>query len=249
MAVAPPVGSGYREPDQTYDTASAKGESVSLVREYCAENVERVPAAIEAGAGRIELCDNLAVGGTTPSFGVIRAAVGLARRRGVPVMTMIRPRGGDFAYTDAELAIMCDDIAVAAKLGSRGVVFGCAREGHLDAAATERLLEAVSQAARARHEHLVVTFHMAFDAIAEDEQFAVIDWLAARGVERILTHGGPAGTPIDDNLGRLRELMAHAAGRITILPGAGITWRNADHIAQALNAQELHGTKIVKLPE
>lgn len=221
---------------------------MSLVREFCAENVERVPAAIEAGARRIELCDNLAVGGTTPSFGVIRAAQGLAGRRGVPVMTMIRPRGGDFAYTDAELAIMCDDIAVAAKLGSSGVVFGCAREGHLDSASTERLLEAVSQAERARHEHLAVTFHMAFDAISADEQFAAIDWLAARGVERILTHGGPAGTPIDDNLGRLSELADHAAGRIRILPGAGITWRNADRIARALDAQELHGTKIVKLP-
>ena len=220
---------------------------MGFVREFCAENVELVPAAIEAGAGRIELCDNLAVGGTTPSFGVIRAAVALAHAADVPVMTMIRPRGGDFSYSASELAIMCDDIAVAAQLGSDGVVLGCAREGHLDLPATERLLAVADEAGRARGSRLTVTFHMAFDIIRPEEQPAAIDWLAARGVERILTHGGAAGTPIDDNLGRLRELMAYAGDRVLILPGAGITWRNADRIAQALNAAELHGTKIVRL--
>ena len=71
----------------------------ALTREFCAENMELVPAAVAAGAARIELCDNLAVGGTTPSYGVIRAAVAFARDHGVDVMCMVRPRGGSFEHT------------------------------------------------------------------------------------------------------------------------------------------------------
>ena len=220
---------------------------MALLKEFCAENMERVPAAIAAGACRIELCDNLAVGGTTPSHGVIGATVRYARPRGVAVMTMIRPRGGDFAYTADELAIMRDDIADACALDTTGVVFGCSRDGHLDEATTDELLGAVRAAEEARGERVQVTFHMAFDAIEPGEQLAAIDWLAGRGVTRILTHGGVAGTSIEGNLGRLREFVEHAAGRITILPGAGITWENVDHVAGELGVVEAHGTKIVRL--
>lgn len=220
---------------------------MALLKEFCAENMERVPAAIAAGACRIELCDNLAVGGTTPSHGVIGATVRYARPRGVAVMTMIRLRGGDFAYTADELAIMRDDIADACALDTTGVVFGCSRDGHLDEASTDELLGAVRAAEEARGERVQVTFHMAFDAIEPGEQLAAIDWLAGRGVTRILTHGGVAGTPIEGNLGRLREFVEHAAGRITILPGAGITWENVEHVAGELGVVEAHGTKIVRL--
>ena len=84
---------------------------MALLREFCAENVERVPAAIAAGAGRIELCDNLAVGGTSPSYGVIRAAVAIARQTGAAVMAMARPRGGNFVYSaDSSVIrhVICD---------------------------------------------------------------------------------------------------------------------------------------------
>lgn len=220
---------------------------MALLREFCAENVERVPAAIAAGAGRIELCDNLAVGGTTPSYGVIKAAVALGAAHGVPIMTMIRPRGGDFAYSQDELAIMRDDIQMASNAGSYGVVFGCERRGHFDVEMTESLLHVVRRCATERGNRLHVTFHMAFDAIAQDEQLGCIDWLAGRGVDRILTHGGAAGTAIEANLGRLQELVDYAAGRIVILPGAGITWQNCDSIASQLGVGEVHGTKIVRI--
>ena len=111
-----------------------------LLREFCAENMERVPAAYEAGAKRIELCDNLACGGTSPSVGVVRAAVRLCREHDVTLMAMVRPRGGDFAYSADELQMMDDDIASHARSGVDGVVFGCTRDGHLDILATERLL-------------------------------------------------------------------------------------------------------------
>ena len=210
-----------------------------LTREFCAENMELVPAAIAAGAARVELCDNLSVGGTTPSYGVIRAAVALAGERGVGVMCMIRPRGGDFEYTPDEAAMMRDDLAMAKRLGVTGVVFGCLRDGHLDRALTSELVELA--------DGVDVTFHMAFDALPADEQLGAIDWLAGQGVSRILTHGGPAGTPIEDNLGRLRAYVDRAAGRVTILPGGGITWENAERIASELGVCEVHGTKIVRI--
>ena len=88
---------------------------------------------------------------------------------------------------------------------------------------------------------------MAFDELAPEDQFEAIDVLVKMGVTRILTHGGPAGTPIDGNLSRLRELIAYASGRLTILPGAGITYENATRIAGELGVGEVHGTKIVRL--
>lgn len=218
-----------------------------LLREFCAENMEHVPAAIAAGAARIELCDNLAKGGTSPSAGVTRAAARYCREHGADVMVMVRPRGGDFAYTDAELAMMETDIDVAAEAGATGVVFGCSRDAALDKASTLRLIARVRDAEKRLGRPLQTTFHMAFDEIAPNAQLAAIDWLAEQGVTRILTHGGVAGTPIEDNVDRLRELVAHADGRITILPGAGITWENAEAIASAVGVCEVHGTRIVKL--
>lgn len=230
---------------------------MELLREFCAENVEHVPAAIAAGARRIELCDNLAVGGTSPSYGVIRAAVALAARAGVTVMAMARPRGGGFAYSPEEERIMLDDIAVARRLGVDGVVFGClvadaaTDELAVDRPMTERLVAAARGPMRddtgADVAPVAVTFHMAFDALSEARQLEAIDYLAELGVERILTHGGAAETPIADNLPHLARLVAHAAGRITILPGGDITYENAEAVAEALGVHEVHGTRVVRI--
>ena len=116
---------------------------------------------------------------------------------------------------------------------------------------TARLVEAahgpVTDEAGAEVPPVAVTFHMAFDELAEERQREAIDFLAELGVERILTHGGAAGTPIADNLDHLRRLIEHAAGRLIILPGGGITFENAESVADALGVQEVHGTKIVRL--
>lgn len=218
-----------------------------LTREFCAENMELVPAAVKAGAGRVELCDNLAVGGTSPSYSVIRAAVAHASETGTAVMCMVRPRGGSFEYTPAEAAMMRDDLLMAKGLGVTGVVFGCLRDGHLDRELTSELVRLAHEDAPDAPGHVDVTFHMAFDALPSSEQLEAIDWLAEQGVERILTHGGPAGTPIAANLDRLRAYVERAAGRIIILPGGGITWENAEEVARDLGVSEVHGTKIVRL--
>lgn len=233
---------------------------MELLKEFCAENMERVPAAIEAGAKRIELCDNLSVGGTSPSFGVIQGAVTYCAPRDVAVMAMIRPRGGNFVYTDAEKDMMREDLRVARALGVTGVVFGCLTgddtHGYqLDEKFTAELVGLAKAPLDkccvplhgASTAPVAVTFHMAFDELKDAEQERTIDVLAHLGVERILTHGGRAGTPIAANLDRLRELIAYANGRLTILPGAGITYENVEEIAQALNVHECHGTKIVRI--
>lgn len=211
-----------------------------MLKEFCGENYTLIPAAIAAGARRIELCDNLAVGGTTPSTGVIEEVLSYAGEKQVTVMTMIRPRGGDFIYNDTELKIMHTDLIEAKKLGTDGVVFGCLTPGGwLDEEALEMLIE--------NAEGLQITFHMAFDEIPTERQFEAIDWLADHGVDRILTHGGKAGTPIEENFSRLQELIAYAGDRLIILPGAGITHQNLQQVIEALGVQEAHGTKIVPI--
>lgn len=223
-----------------------------LLREFCAENFTCVPAAIAAGARRIELCDNLAVGGTSPSMGVIEATVEYAHGHGARVMAMVRPRGGDFVYSDREVEMMETDARIALALGVDGIVFGCLAADEtgalaLDVPTAERLMAIAREAASERGEAVDVTFHMAFDALPDERQLDAIDAIAEIGCTRILTHGGPAGTPIADNLDRLAAYIERAAGRLIILPGAGITWENVDAVAERLGVGECHGTKIVKV--
>lgn len=209
-----------------------------MIKEFCAENFTKIPQAIQKGANRIELCDNLAVGGTTPSTGVIEEVLAYAGEHFVPVMTIIRPRGGNFVYNDIELKIMHTDLIEAKKLGTDGIVIGCLTEdGWLDEEALDLFIETA--------EGLQITFHMAFDALSKENQFKAIDWLAERGVTRILTHGGPAGTPIEDNFDHLKELIAYADQRILILPGGGISTENVQTVMDTLKVTEVHGTKIV----
>ena len=228
---------------------------MELIREFCAENMTLVPAAIAAGARRIELCDNLSVGGTSPSYGVIKAAAAFAQARGADVMVMVRPRGGDFVYSERERLMMLDDIACARSLRVTGVVFGCTRADdggrqHLDEELTRELVDAAKGPGAGiamGTKPLQVTFHMAFDVLNPEEQLHAIDVLANRGVERVLTHGGPASEPLTATVAHRHELVDYAGSRLTILPGGGVTWQNAEKLASALGVSEVHGTKIVQL--
>lgn len=171
-----------------------------MIYEFCAENLTLVDKALKAGARRIELCDNLTVGGTTPSYGVIEAAVRMVQPYEATVMTMIRPRGGDFVYSNLEIEIMLSDIQKAREAGSHGLVFGVLTENNeIDYPKMERLLEAA--------QGLDVVFHMAFDAIPAEYQFGELDWLVDHGVKRILTHGGSAAESIFEHLAWLDELI------------------------------------------
>ena len=210
-----------------------------MLLEFCAENFTRVPSAIQQGAHRIELCDNLAQGGTTPSYAVIEQTVNYANKHNATVMTMVRPRGGNFVYSAIEHEMMKKDLNIIKDLNSHGVVFGSLTPDNLiDRSKTKELINLSAD--------MEITFHMAFDEIPKDRQKSELDWLIENKVTRILTHGGLEGT-VFDNLSWLKELVEHAAGRIEILVGGGVTHENWPQLAESLSTDQFHGTKIVPL--
>ena len=209
-----------------------------MIYEFCAENVTLLEKAMQAGARRIELCDNLAVGGTTPSYGVTKAAVELAANYDTTIMTMIRPRGGDFVYTDLEIAIMLEDIRLTAQAGSQGVVFGAlTADKKLDKANLEKLIAA--------SKGMEIVFHMAFDELSDEDQLEAIDWLSQAGVTRILTRAGVSGDSLEKRFAHYHRILEHAKGKIEILPGGGIDLDNRRTFIDQLGVTQLHGTKVV----
>ena len=209
-----------------------------MIYEFCAENVTLLEKAMQAGARRIELCDNLAVGGTTPSYGVTKAAVELAAIYDTTIMTMIRPRGGDFVYTDLEIAIMLEDIRLTVQAGSQGVVFGAlTADKKLDKVNLEKLIAA--------SKGMEIVFHMAFDELSEEDQLEAIDWLSQAGVTRILTRAGVSGDSLEKRFAHYHRILEHAKGKIEILPGGGIDLDNRQTFIDQLGVAQLHGTKVV----
>ena len=209
-----------------------------MIYEFCAENVTLLEKAMQAGARRIELCDNLAVGGTTPSYGVTKTAVELAANYDTTIMTMIRPRGGDFVYNDMEIAIMLEDIRLTAQAGSQGVVFGAlTADKKLDKPNLEKLI--------ATSKGMEIVFHMAFDELSDENQFEAIDWLSQAGVTRILTRAGVSGDSLDKRFAHYHRILEHAKGKIEILPGGGIDLDNRQTFIDRLGVTQLHGTKVV----
>ena len=209
-----------------------------MIYEFCAENVTLLEKAMQAGARRIELCDNLAVGGTTPSYGVTKAAVELAANYDTTIMTMIRPRGGDFVYNDLEIAIMLEDIRLTAQAGSQGVVFGAlTADKKLDKPNLEKLI--------ASSKGMEIVFHMAFDELSDDDQLEAIDWLSQAGVTRILTRAGVSGDSLEKRFAHYHRILEHAKGKIEILPGGGIDLDNRQIFIDHLGVAQLHGTKVV----
>ena len=209
-----------------------------MIYEFCAENVTLLEKAMQAGARRIELCDNLAVGGTTPSYGVTKAAVELAANYDTTIMTMIRPRGGDFVYNDLEIDIMLEDIRLTAQAGSQGVVFGVlTADKKLDKPNLEKLIAA--------SKGMEIVFHMAFDELSEEDQLEAIDWLSQAGVTRILTRAGVSGDSLEKRFSHYHRILEHAKGKIEILPGGGIDLDNRQTFIAQLGVTQLHGTKVV----
>ncbi|MBA2078803.1 copper homeostasis protein CutC [Rhodanobacter sp. PCA2] len=196
--------------------------------EVAANSVASVLAAQVGGAGRVELCAALELGGLTPS----QATIAMARERlRIPLYVLIRPRAGDFLYDELECEAMRRDIETCAALGCDGVVLGMLdAEGDVDLPRCRALIDAAGS--------MGVTFHRAFD-LARDPRRALEDAIAL-GCERVLTSGGQAsaleGAPL------IRELLAQAAGRIAIMPGAGVTPGNLAALAVATGAREFHAS-------
>jgi copper homeostasis protein len=185
-------------------------------------------AAQQGGADRLELCENTAEGGTTPGLGTIEAVRELPA---VKLHVMIRPRGGDFLYTDAEFKIMLRDIAVARQAGADGVVFGLLRpDATVDLERTRRLVTAAKG--------MSVTFHRAFDWAASPE--AALEAVIAAGCHRVLTSGQASdaltGAPA------LAKLVQQAGRRCVVLAGGGINPGNVAEVIRRSGVQEVHAS-------
>jgi copper homeostasis protein len=197
-----------------------------MICEICVDSVAGVRAAKAAGAHRVELCADLLEGGITPSLGTIRQARNVP---GIDLNVMIRPRGGDFLFSDDEFAAMRADVETAKVEGANGVVIGqLTAAGEIEIGRTRELV------ALARP--LSVTFHRAFDVAAEP--FAALETLIELGVDRVLTSGQEAS--VLEGLPLIVELMKRAGDRIVVMPGGGITARNIERIVGAARPREIH---------
>lgn len=199
---------------------------MSVLIEVPVFNIEAAVEAEQAGAHRIELCDNPAEGGTTPSAGIIEQAVKLLN---IDVFVMIRPRGGNFQYSDAEHHAMMKDIELSKTLGARGVVFGIlTSEGKLDIDRCKKLI----QLARP----MMVTLHRAFD-VTRDALEALEDAVTA-GFDRILTSGQQPTAEKGADL--IAALVKRAGTRIIIMAGSGINEENARLLTEKTGVKEIH---------
>jgi copper homeostasis protein len=194
--------------------------------EICADSIESAINAQSAGAHRIELCDNLQEGGTTPSCGLISSA---RENLNIGLNVLIRPRSGDFCYEDPDFDIMRRDIEMCGEIGADGVVLGILRDdGSIDTERTGRLIELAQP--------MEVTFHRAFDMCCQP--FDCLEELISAGVSRVLTSG--LARSAHEGSEMLRELVARAESRLIVMPGGGLDESNIAAVALKTGASEFH---------
>ncbi len=201
--------------------------------EVIAFNIASCITAEKAGAHRIELCDNPGEGGTTPSAGMIKRALELTSLLLYPI---IRPRGGDFFYSDDEFKIMMNDVELCKAIGTDGIVAGILKpDGSVDTERTKRIVDAAYP--------LGVTFHRAFDRV--NDPVKALEDVIACGCERILTSGLRPG--VTEGLDILAALVDQADDRIIIMPGSGLRAGNLKEIAEKTGAREFHSSARISI--
>ncbi len=207
--------------------------SQNILLEICVFNVATAIAASNAGADRIELCENYANGGTTPSYGYLKT---IREKITIPVFPMIRPRGGDYFHTDDEIAIIKKDILLCKELGFDGVVFGLLhQDGTVDKDNTARLVEVAYP--------LEVTFHRAFDRCKDPLE--ALEILIEAGCTRVLTSGQEP--KVTDGINLVKQLVDQANDRIIILPGSGLNSSNIKHIVDSTGVSEVHTSARIRV--
>lgn len=208
--------------------------TTALLLEICVFNINTALAAEQAGANRLELCENYANGGTTPSYGYLKTA---REKISIPVFPMIRPRAGDYCHTKEEIEIIRKDILLCKELGFEGVVFGLLNpDGTIDKENTARLVEAAYP--------LEVTFHRAFDRCREPLE--ALETVIACGCNRILTSGQEP--KVMEGLPLIKQLVEQADDRIIIMPGSGLNSSNVASIIRTAGVTEVHTSARVRIP-
>lgn len=184
-------------------------------------------AALSGGADRIELCSALALGGLTPTPGLMARAAG----RGIPIMVMVRPRPGDFVMSQADLSVARAEIAIAREAGMQGVVIGASRpDGRLDEWALSQL---ASEA-----EGMEITLHRAFDLVPDQKD--ALEIVRRLGISRVLTSGGALRAV--DGLDRLAEAVHWSFGEVSIMPGSGVDVGSVGDILAAVDVRDVHAS-------
>ncbi|HEX9348338.1 MAG TPA: copper homeostasis protein CutC [Gemmatimonadales bacterium] len=192
---------------------------MTILIEAAVESLDAALAAAEGGAHRIELCTDLAQGGTTPDLNLLQAQLP------IPVFILVRPRAGDFVYTDAEHRTMLEQISRARSAGAHGIV-----TGDLSLDRTRDLIAAARP--------LPVTFHRAFDVFPDRTE--ALERLISLGVDRLLTSGGGGAATAAEGADQIRALVAQANGRIVILPGGGINPETVARLVRETGVREVH---------
>lgn len=191
-------------------------------------NIQSALLAAAAGAHRLELCENPYDGGTTPSYGTLKT---VREKISIPVFPIIRPRGGDFLYNDAEYEVICKDVQLCKELGFDGVVIGLLHaDGSIDKERTKKLVDLAYP--------MEVTFHRAFDRAAHPLQ--ALEDIIACGCNRILTSGQVPNAW--DGRELIKQLVEKADDRIIIMPGSGVRSSNIKALADFTGATELHSS-------
>ncbi len=205
-----------------------------VIVEVAVFSIEAALSAINAGADRIEFCENPNEGGTTPSYGSLQTLIKLTD---VPIFPIIRPRGGDFFYTNNEFECIKADVLLCKELGYPGAVVGLlTMDGSIDVARTKSLVELAAP--------MEITFHRAFDRC--NDPIKGLEDLIQAGCKRILTSGQVPN--VVDAMPLIKKLIEKAAGRIIILPGSGVRSNNCKQIVQATGAIEIHSSVRKAVP-
>jgi len=199
-----------------------------VLLEICCGSIDDAIEAEKGGADRVELCSALFLGGLTPSLGTIQEA---KRRLKIPVMVMVRPRGGGFAYSEAEMASMERDTEAAVEAGADGVVFGILQaDGRIDVARCRRIRQLIGKRQ--------AVFHRAFDVTPDP--FEALEQLVELGITRVLTSGQKDSVPEGAEL--IKKLIARAGERMEILPGGGIQLWNMQEMIERTGCRQVHLT-------
>ncbi len=199
-----------------------------IILEVAVFSVEAALSALKVGADRIEFCENPSEGGTTPSYGSLKTLIALTDK---PVYPIIRPRGGDFLYSDAEYECIKADLLMIKELGYSGAVIGLLKaDGSIDKERTKALVQLASP--------MEITFHRAFDRC--NDPFIGLEAIIETGCKRILTSGQVPN--VGDALPLIKQLVQKAAGRIIILPGSGVRANNCSKIINETGTNEIHSS-------
>lgn len=210
------------------------GDSGAMQLEICVDSVESALAAERGGAQRVELCSDLMEGGITPSHGLIAQ---VRRSIAIDLFVLLRPRGGDFCYSDREMELIEDDIAHARDLGVDGITLGVLDEqAHVDMDRTRRLVQ--------RAAPLPVTFHRAIDMTPDP--CAALGTVIECGAQRVLTSGGSASAL--QGLDLIARMQSLAGSRIRVMAGGGITAQTVSRVAQATGVREFHASLRMRWP-